>query len=579
MESPNPEDLTRLREGHIIEQLIIVKKFGQMHTPEVIHPLVDVVSQGREELIEEVAEAFYNLRDLMLPVLRSEITNENCFVRWTIALTIQKIKNPDYYEMLIPALGIGYEPVIKIITECLHQFRPERFSSNDLSTILQSLTLEEKERVGYYTIRQFGVLALDTTETLFALKTAQGLRDWDNLIVPLLKVSHHHDYRVRKEAQHILNTQFRHRDIFEKCEAVFVSHDNTYDFDLPENDNHELYLYAIEGFGFKLNKNLEKKARKLLKQILQNGTLMEKVFALKGLEELKNNTGEGIDLTSNIKEGLGNLLKTVEAPMRLSIIQSLSRLGEDWALSAISAHLEDTSPNIRLAVINGLMNSSIKSENVLDKAAFLLTDYDFRIRRATLQLFWKLDPTVFGLNEGDIISRMPPKIRDQLLNRLIEGLKNGPMEYRNFSAFWLGVLRYQPAFPLLISNLSHPSNDVKIRMIVSLGIFGDTKAIAHLVPFIEHTNSQIQRKAIESIGSLGLDGLHELIHQLFRKGEHNTPFLEDHIMTFGGRIINYISQEIESETSAFRKKKLQEFMNRVSQKYQVKSSNDFDILL
>ncbi|MHA1854537.1 MAG: hypothetical protein ACTSXY_03165, partial [Promethearchaeota archaeon] len=112
------------------------------------------------------------------------------------------------------------------------------------------------------------------------------------------------------------------------------------------------------------------------------------------------------------------------------------------------------------------------------------------------------------------------------------------------------------------------------------GIFGDTNAIDYLIPFLYETKSvEIRNKAIESIGSLGNDGLQALIHQLFLKGDVNAPFLESHIMTFGGRIMNFISVEIEKETNVHRKKLLMEFLRKVNEHYQVEISQNFKILL
>ena len=91
----------------------------------------------------------------------------------------------------------------------------------------------------------------------------------------------------------------------------------------------------------------------------------------------------------------------------------------------------------------------------------------------------------------------------------------------------------------------------------------------------------VQRKSIETIGSLGLDGLHELIHQLYQDEENpNYPeFLEKHILTFGVRILSYISKEIESESKNQRKVRLQELYEHTLDHYNLRSADDFTIML
>ena len=50
-------------------------------------------------------------------------------------------------------------------------------------------------------------------------------------------------------------------------------------------------------------------------------------------------------------------------------------------------------------------------------------------------------------------------------------------------------------------------------------------------------------------------------------------------MTFGGRIMNLLSMEIEIELDPRRKKLLMKFLRKVSEHYQVEISQNFEILL
>ena len=110
-------------------------------------------------------------------------------------------------------------------------------------------------------------------------------------------------------------------------------------------------------------------------------------------------------------------------------------------------------------------------------------------------------------------------------------------------------------------------------------MYGNKDAIKHLIPFIYDENTRFQRKSIESIGSLGLDGLHFLIHELFQHGPSNPPFLENFIITFGGRILSDLTQEIDTELNIDRKKALTQFYLKVSERYQVDNGSNYRVLL
>ncbi|MHA1642114.1 MAG: HEAT repeat domain-containing protein [Promethearchaeota archaeon] len=225
-------------------------------------------------------------------------------------------------------------------------------------------------------------------------------------------------------------------------------------------------------------------------------------------------------------------------------------------------------------------NSS--ESRLLEEIAILLVNENREIRKETVNFFEELDPQRFKLHttEGNIIALLPEHLKLRVLDELLNKFSHGNDRYKIFAVFWFGILVCKPAFPILIQTLSHPNKTLVRSAIVALGIFGDTNAIDYLIPFLYETKSvEIRNKAIESIGSLGNDGLQALIHQLFLKGDVNAPFLESHIMTFGGRIMNFISVEIEKETNVHRKKLLMEFLRKVNEHYQVEISQNFKILL
>ena len=119
---------------------------------------------------------------------------------------------------------------------------------------------------------------------------------------------------------------------------------------------------------------------------------------------------------------------------------------------------------------------------------------------------------------------------------------------------------------------------VVITAIGALGLYGNRTAITDLLPFIYAENRNISQKTIETIGSLGLDGLYALIHEIFQR-DHNPPFLESFIVSFGGRVLSYLLKEIENEKRSNRRELLQTFYSQLQQKYHIDSPEHSDFLL
>ncbi len=582
MPKPSEDDLTRLRESsNLIEKLIIIRRFRYLDSASVIHPILEAVSKGDQEIINEAAVTLFHLKKHITHTIKTEITNENCFIRWVIVLVIKQLEDDTYIKYLIPALGCGYKPIIDLILETLKILEPTRFPKDNLKLVLNELTENEKERVGHYSVRNLGILSMDITETLFSLNILKIL-DWSHKITPLLKVKHHNDYRVRQQAQKILKV-IEMEEIFNECIRTIenkVYYGENYDFILFERENYPLHCYAIEGLALIGKESI--KARKILWGIMRNGTKIEKFFSLKALEKLNRNSSNKNYLSKEIRIEINRLLQSLEGKNKLIAIQTLGKLGEDWATSEISNFLKDSNPNIKLAVLESLSNS--KQNNILDKVAFLLVDQDRRIRKATVRLFEKLDPNYFQMqtNEGNIIEKLPKATRDALLDRLVEGLKSNNQNYQIFAAFWLGTLCYLPALEPLLMSLETDSNKVLLSIITALGIFGSAKAIPKLKKIINKKyNENIRKKAIEVIGMLGEDteGIYALISQLYLNNENEFPELTTYISSFGARIIPIISLEIEKEKDIQRKILLQNFLKDISKNYEIKNIKDFKILL
>ena len=467
-DSPSAEDLRTLQDGSIFEQLTIIKKFSRMQSLEVLHPLLDVLTQGREEIINAVADALVELKFVNCELLLTEITHHNCFVRWSIALAIQRIGDPLYIQDLIPAIGLGYEPTINVILQTLSQLDPNRFPEPNLSTVLKKLNNSEKENLGRNAIHQLGTGAFDTTENLLAIKILINLQ-WDRVIVPLIKASHHPDYRIRTEiATHL--EHFSGDLILKECSRIIQDGTNgnlELDFNLPDSEKYSPYYYAIEGLGYCNTPE----AHKIVIKLLHNGTSNEKLFAISALEHYAQIQNQSLDFHREIQKEMQNLLRISDRSSRKSLILALAKGKGEWIISAITNYVQDDYPEIRTAVAHALMQMEDNSifKRIIDKIAFLLIDEVQTVRRAMISVFWQFDRTLYGgLNEGDIILKLPEPLKSKLIERMNQGLTTKSAKYREFAAFWLGIFRYPPAYTGLIQNFHHPDENVVVTNIVAL---------------------------------------------------------------------------------------------------------------
>ncbi|MCK5347614.1 MAG: hypothetical protein KAR20_29600, partial [Candidatus Heimdallarchaeota archaeon] len=104
---PSAEDLQRLRESqNVYEKQGIIRRLSNIPSAIVVYPILNVLTSGEQNLIKEAANALVKLKVHSKNILKTEITNKNCFIRWAIALAFQKIDDPSLTAALIPSLGI-----------------------------------------------------------------------------------------------------------------------------------------------------------------------------------------------------------------------------------------------------------------------------------------------------------------------------------------------------------------------------------------------------------------------------------------------------------------------------------------
>jgi hypothetical protein len=578
--TPTPEELQTLRSGDIIDKLVIIKRYHNKPSASLIQAMLTTLGQGYEEIIEAIAQCFATFNNEIISILMTEIYNPNCFIRWGITRTIELGYNPAWdkeqlINLLIPAIGMGYAPTQDQICKTLAFLKPSRFSKPNLEDVMAILTDQEKTQILKHSVKLLGTSALDITETLAAIQLMEKIK-LPIEIVPLFKAVHHSDYRVQQNVRRLLDT-FSERTIFDECREVMTNKQEftrMYDFNLPQDqggENYPLYYYALEGMG---TVNRVDAHRQLL-AYLKRGEPNEKMFALRGLE-LALRKDPSPTLSRSIQMHIEGLLGvSTDRATQLSIIRSLSHIRESWAFSALTFYLKDPNPSIRLTAVEAL-NQITTTPDSLNNISFLLIDPDASVRRSAVNLYWKIEPgKYFGYNEGDIINKLSPPMREELLQTLTDQVLNTTNEeLKLFGIFWLGLLRFEPAYPTIIHLLSHHSEEVVAAALTALGLFGNRADLSKLIPYIYSPKRIVSRKAIEAIGSMGMDGLYVLIHQLYLRDLQNPPFLESFVMSFGGRIINLLYQEIDQEPKTLRKKQLQLFCDTVEQKYRVRTGED-----
>jgi HEAT repeat protein len=540
-----------------------------MHVADLrlIQTFLEITQQGHEDVLDAVVDGLIQKGPDILPVLHNYITHPNGLLRWVVVRILAYFGKPETADWMIPALGLGYSPTQETLVHALHQILPQRFPSVKLSDIVHRLNLREKDAVLQNAVRMLGTAAIDTMEVIGALQLIDML-EFPIAIVPLYKVLHHPDMRVQQHARQIL-THFSDRDRFDECNRVIAEGEGfsqVYDFRFSTEENYPIHLYAIEALGMQENS----KVTRILLNFLRQGNHDEKLFAIRGLTHLLKGPLNTPALIKDIQQIIERLLRMdTDRTTRATLIRALGNVPERWAISALIFYLTDINPTIRTLAIEALSKMKIIKED-LEQIAPLLIDPDTIVRRAVVNLFWHVDPNRFlTQNEGDIISKLSEPMRSDLKKQLLRNAEKGSPEYREFAYFWLSLMHYEPVYPLLIKSLRNSTESVIIAALMALGLFGNPAAIPEIIPFIHSDSYDISKNAVEAIACFGMDGYHALIHELFRPGPLNPPFLESYIITYGGKLLNYLGKEIEEEKQSGRRQLLLAFYHQVQARFQI----------
>ena len=113
-------------------------------------------------------------------------------------------------------------------------------------------------------IHQLGTGAFDTTENLLAIKILINLQ-WDRVIVPLIKTSHHPDYRIRTE----IATHLEHfsGDLILKMFRMIQDGTNgnlELDFNLPDSENIAPIIMLSKGWVIVMTPKAHKNCYKIV---------------------------------------------------------------------------------------------------------------------------------------------------------------------------------------------------------------------------------------------------------------------------------------------------------------------------
>ena len=394
---------------------MFIRKWADVPSINLIPHYFEVVRQGREEILDAIVKVGGTMKGVIEPYLMREIDNPNSFVRWTVARIMREIPQVQFEPVLIPALGRGYLPAQNAILLALNSINPTRFPKAHLQDVIGRLTTEEKHAVLRSTVHTLGVDALDTTETLAGIQLMEMLQS-PRALIPLIKTTHHRDPRVQQAARLTL-TRFTEREINEECNYILQNASTVgsqLEFHLEGPEDYALYLYAIEGLGLIKDPHILKK----LFHYLHHGNQYEKGFAIRGLELVFNRAGKSAKITHEIQEEIESLLRiNLDENLQPNLIRTLGRINEPWATSALIFYLRDLNPTIRVVALEALANSPTNPEIETQIAPLLIDDHP-AVRKSIVDLYWKINPGQYhGLHEGDILLKLNPALREEILEQ------------------------------------------------------------------------------------------------------------------------------------------------------------------
>ncbi|GAK56397.1 Alr1903 protein [Candidatus Vecturithrix granuli] len=208
------------------------------------------------------------------------------------------------------------------------------------------------------------------------------------------------------------------------------------------------------------------------------------------------------DETRRVEAGLG--LAEAVSHLDRETLERLSQPIVDLLLEALRKMDWEFRNLISNALIQlGKFDFIAKSTWFWRKLISTYTDADSGLRSSAMDLLKELGRSEYSL---------------EILEPLIEGLKNSDKDMRILSANTLGRIRAREVIPILLEALQDDNTNVVYNVVECLGDIGDPRAVPALMHLLNtHVDEWVRAATLEALGKIGDQRVVELLLSLVNK--------------------------------------------------------------
>ncbi len=203
-------------------------------------------------------------------------------------------------------------------------------------------------------------------------------------------------------------------------------------------------------------------------------------------------TNAGLELAESVPHLERDILERFSQPLVDLLLKSLRKT--DWEFRSLISNA---------LLILGKLDFVAKSTWFWKKLISTYTDADAGLRSSAMDLLKELGRSEYSL---------------EILEPLIEGLRNSDKDMRILSANTLGQIRAREVLPMLLDALRDENANVVYSVAECLGDIGDARAVPALMELlVAHSDEWVHVATLEALGKIGDQRVVELLLSLVKK--------------------------------------------------------------
>ncbi|GAK54160.1 PBS lyase HEAT-like repeat protein [Candidatus Moduliflexus flocculans] len=233
-------------------------------------------------------------------------------------------------------------------------------------------------------------------------------------------------------------------------------------------------------------------------------------------------TNAGLELAETVSHLDRETLERFSQPLVDLLLKSLRKT--DWEFRSLISNA---------LLILGKLDFVAKSTWFWKKLISTYTDVDAGLRSSAMDLLKELGRSEYSL---------------EILEPLIEGLRNSDKDMRILSANTLALIRAREVLPMLLEALHDENANVVYSVAESLGDIGDARAVPALMELlVTHSDEWVHVATLEALGKIGDQRVVDLLLSLVKKEVVVDPLINALGVLGDSRAIPVLAQYLKEE--------------------------------